>query len=335
MAQSSKSRRTEEQHSETWHVNSTRLMIAGTASDPMLERFEAHMRTERLAEMTILKRVEILGRLLAFLGHPLLDATTDELYAFQRTFDHLSAASVNIYTRHAQAFYRWAIEWEHIEADPTRRMANVKVAGTVPHPTKAADLRVVFACARGRIRTAYVLAAFAGLRCAEICKARWVDLNIDAATPTLLVHGKGNKDRYVPLVGPVIEELAGLPEPHRGQILTRDNGDPLVPLWLSGESTRFLASIGIESTLHSMRAAFATSVARSTRDPMFVRDLLGHASVATTQIYIDTNLDGAHDKLAEFAEQAAGLLDGEIAWRTSAAGGVPDRDYLRRLAASL
>lgn len=283
--------------------------IAERIDDPILGRFEAHMRTARLSPVTILKRMELLGRLLVFLGHPLLEATVDEMLAFQRTFDHLRPASVSIYTRHAQAFFRWAIEWEHIEADPTRRMVKVKVAATVPHPTKPADLRLVFACARGRMRSAYVLAAFAGLRSGEICRARWDDLTIDAATPTMLIHGKGAKDRIVPLVAPVVEEIRALPLPHRGYLLTQDDGSPMDPLWLSGKSTVFLDSIGVESTLHSMRAAFATAVARSTRDPMFVRDLLGHASVATTQIYIESTWDGAHDKLAEFAEQAADMID--------------------------
>jgi site-specific recombinase XerD len=46
-----------------------------------------------------------------------------------------------------------------------------------------------------------------------------------------------------------------------------------------------------------MRAAFATQAAMLTHDPLFVRDLLGHASVKTTEIYMQSSLAGAHDRL--------------------------------------
>jgi integrase len=262
-----------------------------TPADPMLVKFAAYMRTARLSPATIGKRVEILTRLLTFLGHPLLEATLDELAQFQASFDNLARASIDIYTRHVHAFYKWAVEFEHLATDPSRRMVKVKLSAAVPHPTRQDDLRVILACAMGRIRTAYILAAFAGLRCGEICQLRWEDLTIDVATPTMLVHGKGSKDRIVPLLPPVIAELLTLPTPRRGRIITRDDGRPAEPLWLSGESTRFLKSLGMPTTLHSMRAAFATQAAKMTHDPLFVRDLLGHASVKTTEIYMRADVE--------------------------------------------
>jgi integrase len=84
----------------------------------------------------------------------------------------------------------------------------------------------------------------------------------------------------------------------------RHNGKPYNPERLSVDSHNFLAGIGVETTLHSMRHSFATDVGRATKDPMFVRDILGHDSVATTQIYMDTDLEGR-------AREACRLLGGD------------------------
>jgi site-specific recombinase XerC len=57
-----------------------------------------------------------------------------------------------------------------------------------------------------------------------------------------------------------------------------------------------------------MRAAFATLAFQATRDPLFVRDLLGHESVATTEIYTASSLADAHQRLSGLSDQAAGML---------------------------
>lgn len=65
---------------------------------------------------------------------------------------------------------------------------------------------------------------------------------------------------------------------------------------------------GQSRTLHSMRAAFATLAFAATRDPLFVRDLLGHESVATTEVYTLSSLADAHERLAGLSAQAASML---------------------------
>lgn len=277
----------------------------GTSQDGgLMQQFITSMRIQKLSDATIQKRIELIHRLREFLGEtPLLEASTDDLLRFQASYSHLSPASCHIYTRHVTAFYRWARAVKLISEDPAADLELPQLHKTQPHPTRLEDLRMIFACATGRIRTAYMLATFAGLRSGEICRLRSTDINIDDE-PTALIHGKGGKERIVPLLAPVLQEI----QYKRGWIITREDGRPVEPLWLSGESTRFLRNLGIPTTLHSMRAAFATHAVRITHDPLLIRDLLGHESVATTEIYMQTSLHGAHDKLAEMSEMATGLL---------------------------
>ncbi len=269
-----------------------------------MNEFVTHMRILKRSEATIQKRVELLERLHRWFGRPLLEATTDDLRGFQSTYAHLAPASVDIYTRHVKAFYRWARERDLIGTDPAAPLGVPHVGRGKPHPTRAEDLAVIFACTTGALRTAYILAAFAGLRCGEVCRLQGQDLDF-AAPATALVHGKGRKDRTVPLLPAVVDELL---RQRRGWVITLDNGKPYTPNRLSVDSSHHLHELGIPTTLHSMRAAFATLAFAATRDPLFVRDLLGHESVATTEIYTLSSLADAHTRLAGLSDQAAGLL---------------------------
>lgn len=274
-----------------------------------MREFLADMRIAKYSETTIHDRMEVLRRLRAHIDKPLVDATAEDLRDFQKSFSHLAPASVNVYTRHVRAFYRWAYGRGLIPEDPSASLTVPRVAKGRPHPTTEDDLRTIFACTTGWLRMAYVLAAFAGLRRAEICRLERHDLDL-SETPTAFIHGKGRKTRIVPLIPPVVAELLSYGLPPRGWVLTKD-GQPLDPERLSIDSHYHLAGLGIQTTLHSLRHSFATQALRATRDPMFVRDLLGHESVATMEIYAESSMTGAHERLAPMSRLAPRLLSGE------------------------
>jgi integrase len=275
----------------------------------VLAAFELHMRTAKLSDVTIASRLGMIKRLERMLPCGLLEATPADLERCQQRFGGLSRATVNIYTRHVQAFYRWASSRGHITADPTGRMAQVRVHRGMPHPISEADLRMVLTCAMGGLRMAYILAAFAGLRSGEITRLRGDDLLLDVIQPNAYIQGKGGKERRVPLLPPVVEELHRAGFPRTGYVVLRDDGRPYTPSELSGASYRHLQRLGIHSTLHSCRHYFATQVVRQTKDLLLVRDLLGHSSLNTTQIYMASTIDGAQERLAPFSHRAASLID--------------------------
>jgi integrase len=278
-----------------------------------MREFIRDLQIAKRSDATIKARVELIERLRGFLAAMmppigLLDAATDDLRAFQATYAHLAPASVNIYSRHLRAFYEWAARRELVETNPAAALVVPRVPRSRPHPTKPDDLRVIFACTRGPLRLAYVLAAFAGLRRGEICRLHARDLDLSATTNTALVHGKGGHERVVPLLRPVVDELEAQGAT-RGWVVTR-RGKPYDPEQLSIDSHHHLAGLGIGTTLHSMRAAFATHAARVTRDPLFVRDLLGHQSVRTTEIYLESTTHDAHNRLAGVTSFADDMLGG-------------------------
>lgn len=270
-----------------------------------LSQYVTELRIAKFSPDTIDDRLSVLRRLAAYLDKPLLEATGCDLRGYQASFAALSPASVDIYTRHMKAFYDWAAKRQFIAVNPAEELIPTRVPRGRPHPTRPDDLRLIFACTDGALRMAYLLAAFVGLRCGEICRMHSRDLDLSEPAPTGLIHGKGGKERTVPLLAPVVAELHGV----RGWVVTK-HGLPYSPERLSIDSTRHLHRLGLATTLHSMRGTFATTAGRVTRDPLFVRDLLGHESVATTEIYMQSNLADAHQRLAGLTDQAEQLLAG-------------------------
>lgn len=127
------------------------------------------------------------------------------------------------------------------------------------------------------------LAAEAGLRRAEIAVVHCRDMFEDLAGWTLNVHGKGGKDRDVPLpshLAATIRLRAG-----KTWMLPGDYQGHLSPRWVGKLATRVMPD---EWTLHSLRHRFSSVSYEIDRDLMALRDVLGHASVATTQRYVKT-----------------------------------------------
>jgi integrase len=142
------------------------------------------------------------------------------------------------------------------------------------------DVSIALTVATGHHRAAVLLAATSGLRCIELARLRWIDVLDDR----LLLHGKGSKDRIVPLHPAARAALDDLPRtteyvlPWRGH--ARSPGDRV-----SREVNAFLHAIGINETAHTLRHWCATKAYQNTRDLRAVQELLGHASIANTAIY--------------------------------------------------
>jgi integrase len=273
-----------------------------------LRAYERDMQLRALSLRTIGDRLAVVARLARWLAPAgLLEADGARLLDYERGFAHLAPASCDLYVRHIQSFYGWALQRGLLDVDPSVGLIRPRLRRGRPHPTPLDDLRVIFACTpRGALRTAYTLAAFAGLRRGEVCRLRREDLHLDG-TATADVAGKGGKARMVPLLGPVVDELAGSGLPRAGWLLTRA-GAAYEPERLSVESYRHLQRLGVATTLHSMRHAFATTTYRSTRDVVLVQRLLGHANLTTTQIYVEPDLDDMHTRLRVVSDGAASLL---------------------------
>lgn len=144
--------------------------------------------------------------------------------------------------------------------------------------------------------SAVLLMAYAGLRVSEVARLRWDDIEGDVVRVRM---GKGRKDRLVPAHPRVLEALQAL---RKSGILRspwvfpspRDPRRPITTRALQYLIERLGREAGLPRRLlhpHALRHTFATRVLRRSGNLEAVRRLLGHSSVATTQVYTHLILD--------------------------------------------
>jgi integrase/recombinase XerC len=182
-----------------------------------------------------------------------------------------------------------------------------KIGKTLPRPLPVAAAKRVadpdIAAGDGRepwvhARDAAVLALLygCGLRIAEALGLKRADFG---ARDTLTVTGKGRKERMVPLlpqVGKLIADYVALCPydlPDDGPLFVGMKGGPLSPRIIQLAMARLRGALGLPETAtpHALRHSFATHLLARGGDLRSIQELLGHASLATTQIYTEVDAE--------------------------------------------
>ena len=135
-----------------------------------------------------------------------------------------------------------------------------------------------------------------GLRLGEALALKRADL-VSARSGRLVVMGKGRKQRVVPVLPVVAAALADYADalPYRGDPLFRGaRGGPLNPRLVQGllQRLRLLLGLPASATPHALRHSFATHLLAGGGDLRAIQELLGHASLSTTQRYTDVDAAG-------------------------------------------
>jgi integrase/recombinase XerC len=183
------------------------------------------------------------------------------------------------YRSAVRSFYSWAVDAGHLDLDPARRLRPVRP--TTPVPRAAADPVIDAAIARAtpRVELMLMLASRCGLRRGEIAAVHSDDVEPDLTGWSLRVNGKGGKVRVVPMPDNVAATVRGAPA---GWLFPNGLGGHLTPAHAGKLMRRTLQT----ATAHQLRHRYATVIYRRTGRVEAVRQLLGHASLVTTQRYI-------------------------------------------------
>ena len=214
----------------------------------VIRDYQAHMATRRWSVNTVRRRVVELNRFAGWL--------------VERRFLHRSPMNGISVPRRERRLPR-VLDWSQVE-------------------------QIVAGEHKPRDRAILALLAYGGLRRGEVMAADVGDYSREA--PSLLVHGKGNKDRVVPLHA---EARGSLPSPLWGEGRVRGPDQPLFVSW-RGRITkqvvvllckRVSRRIGRRLHPHLFRHTFATELLNRRADLRVIQTLLGHESLATTELY--------------------------------------------------
>lgn len=265
------------------------------------------LRTANYSTKTIQDREGVLRRLAWWLdqthGVGLRHTNPVTLGEWQETINLRSLETRRAYTCHVRAFYGWMAQFT--EVNPAVLLKPPRMPRREPRPM---DEKTVAYCLRALTepeRTWFVLGAFQGLRAGEIAALDREDIRDDGKPTLVLIHGKGAKERLIPL-HPLVWELLRKHIAGPGGLWRRPQGGPATGKYISERANHAFRRLGLGYTLHSCRHRAGTMAYRTSLDIRAVQELLGHESLRSTQIYtavapaaISRALAGIVEPLAE------------------------------------
>ena len=210
-----------------------------------------------------------------------------------------------------RSFFRWACREGHLDRNPAKGLPAPRTPKTLPRALTLADTTALLetedeAHFPERERALFELLYATGLRVSEAA-ALDVD-DVDLSSRVLRAQGKGRKERLVPFgeeAQAALRDYLPARAERRGPATERDDGEPLFVNARGGRLTtrsmarvlkRRLRAAGLpdEISPHALRHTFATHLLQAGADLRAIQELLGHASLSTTQKY--THLDAARLK---------------------------------------
>ncbi len=278
------------------------MLLTNAISDFLLS-----CKLRKLSEHTHKAYRSDLGLFRIWSKHPDLDnaLTADEIAEWRLFLDQRNFAATTIKRRLAalQALTKWLVREGLLSIDPFREIdVTIKLPRRLPRNLQRHDLRLLlsrlkqtsesnrFSALLMRLTVELILTT--GIRIAEICSVTLSDIDLDGRI--IRVDGKGSRERQVFLIDEELITLLGKylmlrarKAPMSDRLLITTKGSGASPDYIRRKLHSVVASTDIAGkiTPHMLRHTAATQLLECGVDIRFVQRLLGHSSIATTEIY--------------------------------------------------
>ena len=290
---------------------------------PLVAEWLAYIAKERqLSPNTVTAYTADLSRFTAFLGDRAQGATWDWASVDRNTIraflgflsrQGLERRSIARTLSAVRGFYAYLHRDEHVQANPARSVRTPKIGRHLPAHLDTGTMQVLIDAASTRsqggayadVRNFAMLELFyaTGMRLSELFALDRGD--IDMVTRRVKVRGKGRKERIIPFGDPARLALINY-ESRREDLIHRIGSRADRGAWFLNPRGRRLSRRGIQlamtgllslvdapegASVHALRHTFATHLLDAGAELRAVQELLGHASVSTTQIYTHTSIE--------------------------------------------
>lgn len=235
--------------------------------------------------------------------------TIREWIIYMMDEQHMKASSVNRKLSALRTFFRYLLMTKHIERNPMVRVSGPKRQKPLPVFVRDDEMNLLLdhldedVTYEGVLaKTVMLLLYLTGMRRAEILSL--CDANIDFVNKQLKVTGKRNKQRIIPFGSELDEQLRQYLQARSEQfgigfehLLINAKASPLTPAQVTKIVKDNLAAVTTQKkrSPHVLRHTFATSMLNSGADLAAIQKLLGHASLAATQVYTHVSFEELKD----------------------------------------
>ncbi|MDR2691947.1 MAG: tyrosine recombinase XerC [Dysgonamonadaceae bacterium] len=220
--------------------------------------------------------------------------------------ENYSPLSVNRKLSSLKSFFRYLCKKKYIETNPLGNIRGPKTKKPLPHFVKDSDMENLFSAWNDENtfegeRDKAILDVFytTGIRCAELAGLK--DGDVDFQTKMIKVTGKRNKQRLIPFSDTLKGVLQSyinirretIESPANNAFFVRKNGKALSNSIIYGIVNKRLSEIPhlSKKSPHVLRHTFATSMLNNGADLTAVKELLGHASLSSTEVYTHTTFE--------------------------------------------
>ena len=217
---------------------------------------------------------------------------------------NLSAKSINRKIATLKSFFKFLIKREIIEVNPTANINSLKTDQKIPNFIKEKDINYLFDNLKvennfegQRDLLILELLYGTGIRISELINLKTKNVNI--IKKEIKVLGKRNKERIVPIHDHILNQIDrfinkknDIKSDHKYLLCTK-KGDQLYPMLIYRIVKKHLSSLinSKKYNPHLLRHTFATHILNKGGDLNSIKDLLGHESLAATQIYTHNSIE--------------------------------------------
>lgn len=227
----------------------------------------------------------------------------------------LSPRSVNRKIAATKSYFKYLCGREYLDKNPATRLKPLKTDKKLPTFVKENEMTLLldhlqfdpdFFGTRDRLMIELFYAT--GIRLSELIGLKVLDVNY--YDQTIKVLGKRNKERVIPITDSIVNTIKNYQslkqdmwgDSHSPYLILTDQGDQLYPMMVYRTIKKYLSQVTTLSkkSPHVLRHTFATHLLDKGADLNAVKDLLGHTSLAATQVYTHNSME----KLKSVFDQA-------------------------------
>ncbi|MEP6675749.1 MAG: tyrosine-type recombinase/integrase [Ferruginibacter sp.] len=227
----------------------------------------------------------------------------------------LGAKTINRKISSLKSFFKYQLKLERLAVTPMATISSPRISKKLPQYVEQADINTLLSDVtfpedwEGKTHRLLITLFYnTGMRQAELVGLK--EAQVDVANSNIKVLGKGNKERILPVSASLMQELKEyiidkkkeLDTPDRVYLLVNSKGKKLYPKYVYNAVHYYLSLITTidKKSPHVLRHSFATHLMNNGAELNAVKELLGHSSLAATQIYTHNSIE----KLKEVYKKA-------------------------------